>query len=55
MVFRKSLLKLAVFALGACVAFSNANAAEGKLESIKSKGQLIVGVKNDVPHYALLD
>lgn len=55
MVFRKSLLKLVVFALGACVAFSNANATEGKLESIKSKGQLIVGVKNDVPHYALLD
>ncbi|HEA7843375.1 TPA: bifunctional adhesin/ABC transporter aspartate/glutamate-binding protein PEB1a [Campylobacter coli] len=55
MVFRKSLLKLAALALGACVAFTSANAAEGKLEAIKAKGELIVGVKNDVPHYALLD
>ncbi len=55
MVFRNSLLKLAALALGACVAITSANAAEGKLEAIKAKGELVVGVKNDVPHYALLD
>lgn len=56
MVFKKSLLKLTALALGACVAFASANAAESKtLDAIKAKGQLVVGVKNDVPHYALLD
>ncbi|TKX32342.1 transporter substrate-binding domain-containing protein [Campylobacter aviculae] len=55
MVFKKILLKLVIFALGVCIVFNSANAAEGKLESIKTKGQLIVGVKNDIPHYALLD
>lgn len=55
MVLKKSLLRLATLALGACVAFTSANAAEGKLEAIKAKGQFVVGVKNDVPHYALLD
>ncbi|MFQ6342005.1 transporter substrate-binding domain-containing protein [Campylobacter sp. VTCC 70190] len=53
MVFKKSLLKLATLALGVSVALSSAQA--GKLEDIKAKGQFIVGVKNDVPHYALLD
>lgn len=37
------------------MAFTSANAAEGKLEAIKAKGELVIGVKNDVPHYALLD
>ncbi|EAK0453885.1 transporter substrate-binding domain-containing protein [Campylobacter upsaliensis] len=53
MVLRNSLLKLATLALGAALAFTSANA--GKLEDIKAKGTLVVGVKNDVPHYALLD
>ncbi|MCR2111814.1 transporter substrate-binding domain-containing protein [Campylobacter upsaliensis] len=53
MVLRNSLLKLAALALGAALAFTSANA--GKLEDIKAKGTLVVGVKNDVPHYALLD
>lgn len=48
MVFRNSLLKLAALALGACMAFTSANAAEGKLEAIKAKGELVIGVKNDV-------
>lgn len=49
---KKSLFKLlGVFAL-ACFAL-NANA--DMLSDIKAKGQLVVGVKNDVPHYALLD
>lgn len=30
-------------------------ASAGLLEDIKKKGELIVGVKNDVPHFALLD
>lgn len=56
MVFKNFLLRLVTFTLCAFVAFcGNLNAADGKLESIKAKGQLIVGVKNDVPHYALLD
>ena len=56
MVFKKSLLKLVTLALGALfVLNSSANAAESRLEQIKAKGQLVVGVKNDVPHYALLD
>ena len=44
MVFRNSLLKLAALALGACMAFTSANAAVGKLEAIKAKGELVIGV-----------
>lgn len=31
------------------------NAYAGMLENIKNKGEIVVGVKNDVPHFALLD
>lgn len=55
MVLKKSLLKLTMFVLSVSIAFVSANAAEGKLEAIKAKGEFVVGVKNDVPHYALLD
>lgn len=30
-------------------------ASAGMLEAIKKRGELVVGVKNDVPHFALLD
>lgn len=53
MVLRKSLLKLAALAVGVSVALTAAQA--GKIEDIKAKGEFVVGVKNDVPHYALLD
>lgn len=54
MIFKKILSKLSVVAIGMCVAF-NSLYAQGKVESIKNKGELVVGVKNDIPHYALLD
>ncbi|MDO4674387.1 transporter substrate-binding domain-containing protein [Campylobacter sp.] len=53
MVFKKFSLRLAALAVGVGVALTAANA--GKIEDIKAKGEFVVGVKNDVPHYALLD
>lgn len=48
---------LAVLVLSACGSSNEnaANAAADGVEAIKAKGTLVVGVKNDVPHYALLD
>lgn len=53
MVFKNILLKLVASCFGISMLFSSVMAA--KLDDIKAKGQLVVGVKNDVPHYALLD
>ena len=54
----KKILVIASLALVFIACGSN-NSQESKdsqtLESIKSRGELIVGVKNDVPHFALLN
>lgn len=55
MFLKKALLKVAALVLGAGLMFSNALAADSKLDEVKTKGVLVVGVKNDIPHYALLD
>ncbi len=49
----KSLFKVAGLLLATSVFAINANA--GMLDDIKKKGELVVGVKNDVPRFALLD
>ena len=49
----RKISKLWIFTLGILISFGIANA--GKLDDIKAKGQFVVGVKNDVPRYALLD
>ncbi|ARJ56197.1 transporter substrate-binding domain-containing protein [Campylobacter cuniculorum] len=55
MFLKKGLLKIFALALGASVMLSSAFGADSKLDELKSKGTLVVGVKNDIPHYALLD
>ncbi len=49
----KSLFKAAGLFIATSVFAITANA--GMLDNIKKKGELVVGVKNDVPHFALLD
>lgn len=55
MILKKGLLKVAALILGVGMMFSGALAAGSKLDEVKAKGVLVVGVKNDIPHYALLD
>jgi len=61
MSFKKILVNLGValaaFAFIACGGGSENKAASSTdgVEAIKEKGELVVGVKNDVPHYALLN
>ncbi|MCX2682831.1 transporter substrate-binding domain-containing protein [Campylobacter sp. MIT 21-1685] len=53
MVCKNIALKLTALFFGLCMTFSNVFGS--KIDDIKARGQLVVGVKNDVPHYALLD
>lgn len=48
------MISLAAFLLAACSS-EQSTSTSSAIEAIKNKGELVVGVKNDVPHFALLN